>query len=321
MAKPLLEVRDLSIEFKTAKGHVSAVEKVSFGIGESEIFALVGESGSGKSTTAMGIMRLLSNNGNITEGTIHFNGEDLVHLKEREMVDVRGKKIGMIFQNPLDSLNPVYTVGYQISEAIILDKIEKVKAWKMAQDILKDVRISDGEYRMKNYPFEFSGGMRQRVMIGMMISRKPKLLIADEPTTALDVTIQSQILDLLLDLKENFGKSILLITHDFGIVAEIADKIAVMYAGNLVETGTVFQIFDNALHPYTKLLLKALPSGTKEDGLLETIPGDLPDLRDPPRGCRFCDRCPEAEKSCSEEAPILTEVEGEHFVACHKEKG
>ena len=320
MAKPLLQVEDLSIRFKTGKGEVSAVDRVSFDIGEQEIFALVGESGSGKSTTALGIMRLLSNNGKIAGGAMHFDNRELVSLSEKEMVAVRGKQIGMIFQNPLDSLNPVYTIGYQMSEAIILDKIEKKRAWKMAQEILKDVRISDGEYRMKNYPFEFSGGMRQRVMIGMMISRKPKLLIADEPTTALDVTIQAQILELLTDLKENFGKSILLITHDLGIVAEIADKIAVMYAGNLVETGTVFQIFDKALHPYTRLLLKALPKGTKEDGLLETIPGDLPDLRTPPLGCRFCDRCPEAKKKCSEHSPALQEVEPGHFVACHKEQ-
>jgi len=215
-------------------------------------------------------------------------------------------------------LNPVYKIGYQISEAIVLDRVAKEVAWRKALEILKKVKIPDAEERIESYPHELSGGMRQRTMIGMMISRNPSLIIADEPTTALDVTIQAQILDLLLELKEEVGTSILIITHDFGIVSEIADKIAVMYAGKIVETGDVYQIFENPSHPYTLMLIEALPRITKKEGRLKVIPGTVPNLINPPSGCRFHPRCPFATEVCSKEEPQFAKIEEGHFVACHK---
>ena len=247
----ILDVKNLSIDFNTKNGILKAVENVNFKINEKEIFALIGESGCGKSTTALSLIRLLAENGIITSGSINFKGKDVLNLSKKEMFKFRGKDIGMIFQNPLDSLNPVMRVGKQVSESLLLDKITKEEAWKKVIEIFEDVKIPDAKQRVESYPFELSGGMRQRVMISMMISRKPKLLIVDEPTTALDVTIQAQILKIIKRLKNDFNISILLITHNFGVVAEIADKIGVMYAGNLVEIGDVYEIFERPLHPYT----------------------------------------------------------------------
>jgi len=314
--KDLVSINNLSVRFNTSAGIVSAVEKVNFSIRKKEIFALVGESGCGKSTTAYALMRLISEPGEITGGNIIFQDQDLLSLSRKEMFNIRGKKISMIFQNPLDSLNPVIRIRSQVSEAIVLDKISKKEAWEKAVEIIKEVKIPDPDERANSYPFELSGGMRQRVMIGMMISRKPKLLIADEPTTALDVTIQAQILEIIKDLKEEIGTSILLITHDFGIVAEIADRIAVMYAGKIVEIGDVFQIFEKPYHPYTQLLMGSLPRMNKKEGRLKTILGSVPNLINPPKGCRFHERCPNSKKECQEIEPKMVEIEKGHLCAC-----
>ncbi|RLF44746.1 MAG: peptide ABC transporter ATP-binding protein, partial [Thermoplasmata archaeon] len=249
--KTLLSVKNLKVNFYTSAGTVKAVDGISFEIAKKEIFALVGESGCGKSTTALAIMRLIPYPGKITEGSIVFENKNLLNVSEDEMAKIRGKKISMIFQNPLTSLNPVYRVGHQVAEAIVLDNIPKKAAWNKVMELFKGVKIPDAEERVYSYPHELSGGMRQRVMIGMMISREPSLIIADEPTTALDVTIQAQIIKLLSELRDTLETSILLITHDFGVVAELADRIAVMYAGKIVEMGDVYQIFENPLHPYT----------------------------------------------------------------------
>ena len=317
----LIEVKDLCIEFKGSGGTVKAVDNVSFDIKKGEVFALVGESGCGKSTTAMGIMQLIKEPGKIAGGSINFEGKDLLQLSADEMTQVRGKEIGIIFQNPLDSLNPVYTVGYQMTEGLLVDKMDKKEAYKLAADMLRDVKISDVEERMKTFPHEISGGMRQRVMIGMMLCRNPKLLIADEPTTALDVTIQAGIIELMNELRKKYDSSVLIITHDFGIVADIADRVGVMYAGNLIEVGEVFDIFDNPRHPYTRLLMKALPTITKEEGRLETIKGSVPNLAEVRPGCGFADRCPYARDFCFEHKPEFRTISDTHVCACHFAEG
>lgn len=317
MEKKLIKVNDLCVKFKTKSGYVSAVDNVSFSISEKEIFALVGESGCGKSTTAHALMNLINSKNSVIKGEVKFRGKDILKLTENEITRIRGKDIAMIFQNPLDSLNPIYTAGSQVYEAITIDKIEKKEAWDNVLSIFKDVKLSDPKQRIKSYPHELSGGMRQRVMIGMMLSRRPKLLIADEPTTALDVTIQSQILDIIKELKSEFDTSVLVITHDFGIVAEIADRVGVMYAGKIVEIGDVYQIFENPLHPYTKLLMKSLPRITKKEGKLQTIPGSVPNLINAIKGCRFHNRCPYCIDICKENEPEIIETEKEHYIACH----
>lgn len=321
MDTAILKVKDLSVDFRTKHGVVKAVDKVTFDIKRGEVFALVGESGCGKSTTALGIMRLLQEPGEISGGEIVFEDKDLAGISEKEMSHIRGKEIGMIFQNPLDSLNPVYSIGYQVSEGLIEEGKSKEDAYGIALRTLKDVKISDVESRMKSYPHEISGGMRQRVMIAMMLCRNPKLLIADEPTTALDVTIQAGIIELMNELRVKYNSSVLMITHDFGIVADMADRVGVMYAGNIVEVADVFDVFDNAAHPYTKLLMKALPTITKEEGRLETIKGTVPDLSCEVKGCKFADRCPKSAEKCREERPELREISKGHFVACHCCKG
>ena len=262
-------------------------------------------------------MRLLQEPGKIGGGEIIFEEQNLTDLTEDEMSHVRGKEIGMIFQNPLDSLNPVYSIGYQVSEGLIEEGKSKEEAYETAYNTLRDVKISDVESRMKSYPHEISGGMRQRVMIAMMLCRNPKLLIADEPTTALDVTIQAGIIELMNELRSKYNSSILMITHDFGIVADMADRVGVMYAGNIVEIADVFDIFDNAAHPYTKLLMKALPTITKDEGRLETIKGTVPDLSMDIKGCKFADRCPSCTEKCRQERPEMKEISKGHFVACH----
>ena len=314
----VLEVKDLSVTFNDK---VQAVSNVSFELKQGECFALVGESGCGKSTTARAIMRLIQDPGKITSGEVDFDGQDLIGLSNSEMAKVRGKNIGMIFQNPLDSLNPVYTSGAQVAEGLIVDKVEKKEAWDIAGKVFHDVKIPDADKRLKSYPHEISGGMRQRVMIGMMLCRHPKILIADEPTTALDVTIQASIIELMNDLRREYDTAVMLITHDFGIVADMADRVGVMYAGQIVEMGEVFEIFDNPTHPYTKLLMKALPTITKSEGRLETIPGTVPDLSEEIKGCRFADRCPYATERCRGEAPSISEVAPGHYVACHLTTG
>jgi len=314
----LLTVNNLSVSYVMKKDAIKAVDNINFHIDKKEILALVGESGSGKSTTAKALMRLVNQPGRIDSGEIIFLDQDLLKLKEKDMSKVRGKEIGMIFQNPLDSLNPVYKVGAQVAEAITLDKIPRQEAFKKVIDIFNDIKISDAGVRVESYPHELSGGMRQRVMIGMMISRSPKLIIADEPTTALDVTIQAQILELMKNLRDEYETSILVITHDFGIVAEVADRVGVMYAGEIVEIGDVFTIFENPEHPYTGLLIKSLPRITKKEGRLQVIEGNVANLADLPEGCRFSDRCPFVMEICHKENPRMTERAPGHFCACHR---
>lgn len=316
-AEPLLSVKSLFVDYVTSHGRVRAVRDVSFEVNRGEVFALVGESGCGKSTTALALMRLVPQPGHVSAGHIMFQGTNLTELSERQITLVRGKQIGMIFQNPLIALNPVYSSGWQVEEAVLLDNVSRQEAWRRAFDIMGSVKIPDREERMQSYPHELSGGMRQRVMIGMMISRAPELLIADEPTTSLDVTIQAQILDLLMDLKARNNMSLLIITHDFGIVADIADRVGVMYAGSLVEQADVFSIFESPRHPYTRLLMRALPTGTKTEGRLETIKGSVPSLTEVPAGCSFNPRCPLAQDICIQERPPEREVAPGHSVRCH----
>lgn len=316
MNEMLLSLEHLSIDYKVKGGYLSAVNDVSMSIGEGEIFAVVGESGCGKSTVAHSIMRLLPGGNTKLDGKVLFGGQDLTACSEKQMEAVRGKEIGMIFQNPLDSLNPVYTVGRQVSEAIMLDKVEKQEAMRQVIRLFQDVKMPDAKERAESFPHELSGGMRQRVMIAMMLSRNPRLLIADEPTTALDVTIEAQILEIIKELKEKRNTAVLLITHNFGLVAEVADKIAVMYAGEVVESGDVFEIFENPLHPYTRLLMKALPRKTKKEGRLETIDGSVPRILDKKPGCRFANRCPGATERCRNQTPVETAVSETHRCRC-----
>jgi oligopeptide/dipeptide ABC transporter ATP-binding protein len=290
---------------------------VSFHVNRGEVLALVGESGCGKSTVALAAMRLVPAPGKIDEGRIWLDGQDLLKLGEDAMAGIRGKRIAMIFQNPLVSLNPVYRAGSQVKEAIKLDQVAHLKAWRKAVDILGQVRIPDAGERALSYPHELSGGMRQRVMTGMMISRSPDLLIADEPTTALDVTIQAQVLELLMDLRERNRMSLLIITHNLGVVAEIADRVAVMYAGSIVELAGVFDLYEQPLHPYSRLLMRALPRLAKGEGRLETIPGNVPNLVDPMTGCAFYPRCPQRFPACAVTAPKARPAGTGRQVACH----
>ncbi|WP_461865248.1 ABC transporter ATP-binding protein [Thermococcus sp.] len=317
----LLEIKDLYVDFKTERGLVKAIDGVTLEVKEGEVLALIGETGCGKSTVSKAIMRLLPKNATV-RGKVIYKGKNLLELPESEMRKIRGKEIGMIFQDPLTSLNPVFTVSNQMEEMFKIHKLPVRKSiFEEIVNLLKIVRIPDAESRAKSYPFELSGGMRQRVMIAMMLSSNPSLLIADEPTTALDVTIQAQIMNLMLELKRNFNTTILLITHNPGVVAEIADRVAVMYAGQIVEVAPVKEIFNKPLHPYTRGLMRALPKGHKTERELENIPGRVPNLLTPPSGCRFHPRCPFADERCSQRKPKLKEIEPGHFVACYKVGG
>jgi oligopeptide/dipeptide ABC transporter ATP-binding protein len=321
MSEELLRLKNLYVDYKVKDGYLSAVKNVSFTIEKGEIYAIVGESGCGKSTIAHTILRLLPDHNEIIKGNIFFNGEDINKFTEKQLESIRGKEIGMIFQNPLDSLNPVYTTGFQVAEGIMLDNVTKEEAWNRVIKLYNDVKMSDAEKRAESFPHELSGGMRQRVMIAMMLARTPKLLIADEPTTALDVTIEAQILNIIKKLRDDFGTSVMLITHNFGLVAEVADRVAVMYAGEVVEQGTVYDIFDNPKHPYTKLLIKALPRITKTEGRLQTIDGTVPRLTEIIPGCRFENRCPYAMDICKEKDPEIKTVNKFHSYRCHLHEG
>ena len=316
MSEELLRLENLSIDYKVKGGYLSAVNDVNLSVHRGEILAVVGESGCGKSTIAHTIMNLLPGGNEEIEGKIIFKGEDLRTYSRRQMETIRGKNIGMIFQNPLDSLNPVYKTGKQVEEAILLDGIDRVQAWNKVLELYKDVKMPDAEVRANSFPHELSGGMRQRVMIAMMLSRNPELLIADEPTTALDVTIEAQILEIIKDLKKTYDTAIMLITHNFGLVAEVADKIAVMYAGEVIEYGDVYEIFEKPLHPYTTLLMKALPRKTKHEGRLQTIDGNVPRILDKKPGCRFANRCPYAMDQCKDNTPPEVFVSEEHKCRC-----
>ena len=313
----LLRVEELTVVYETSRGTVRAVNDVSFQVNRGEVLALVGESGCGKSTVALSVMRLVPPPGKITDGRIWFDGQDLMDVSDDALVRTRGKRIAMIFQNPLVALNPVYRAGAQVKEAIALDQVAHLDAWRKAVDIMSQVRIPDPADRALSYPHELSGGMRQRVMAGMMISRSPDLLIADEPTTALDVTIQAQVLELLLDLRQRNRMSLLIITHNLGVVAEIADRVAVMYAGNIVEQANVFDLYEQPLHPYSRLLMRALPRLPKGQGRLETILGNVPNLVDPIVGCAFHPRCPERRPVCAIAIPKARPAGAGRRVACH----
>jgi oligopeptide/dipeptide ABC transporter ATP-binding protein len=316
----LIRVKDLRTSFFTPEGEVRAIDGVSFAIDEGKTLGLVGESGCGKSVTSLSIMRLIpSPPGKIVGGEILYRGRDLLKLNNEEMRKIRGNEISMIFQEPMTSLNPVFTVGNQIGEAIRLHQgLSKKQTREKTIEMLRLVKIADPESRVDSYPHQLSGGMRQRVMIAMALSCNPSLLIADEPTTALDVTIQAQILELMKELQQKIGMALLLITHDLGVVAEQADEVAIMYAGKIVERASAPAIFARPFHPYTVGLLNSLPgTGEKKKKRLDAIPGMVPSPLHLPSGCRFRDRCPKAASLCAEAEPQLIEKEPHHVVACH----
>lgn len=318
MAKTLVEFKNLETHFNTGEGIVKAVNNVSFKIKEGETVCVVGESGCGKSVTAMSLMRLIpSPPGKIVGGEIFFDGKDVLKFTEKELMEMRGNDISVIFQEPMTSLNPVFKIGEQICEAIILHQhLSKDEAEKKAIEVLKIIGIARAEEIMKSYPHELSGGMRQRIMIAMAVCCNPKLLIADEPTTALDVTIQAQILDLMRDIKEKLNTSILLITHDLGVVAEMADYVVVMYAGKVIEEAPVIELFKNPLHPYTKGLLKSKPSVSGNETRLYSIPGQVPNPVGMPDNCYFNERCDRCMDKCKDNQPTLINVGNRHKVSC-----
>jgi len=314
----ILEIDNLVTAYRGKDGFARAVDGVSFDINRGESICIVGESGSGKSVTAMSIMRLVEfENGQILEGTIKFNGDDLAEKSNEEMRKIRGSRISMIFQEPLTALNPVFTIGKQIAEAILFHHpVGKKEAARRSEELVRLVGISDPKSRMKQYPHELSGGMRQRVMIAIALASEPDLLIADEPTTALDVTIEAQILELLRSLRRDRNMSIMLITHDIGVAAEMADRIIIMYAGKIMEIASTEDLFDQPFHPYSKGLLESVPRMDGERGVpLNSIEGSIPRLNEVPEGCRFSPRCPFATEKCHQEIPPL-EQKGTRQVAC-----
>ncbi|WP_295341796.1 ABC transporter ATP-binding protein [uncultured Subdoligranulum sp.] len=316
----LLEVKNLHTYFKTKKGIVKAVNDVTYSLDEGKTLGIVGESGSGKSVSAMSIIKLLDGNGWIDSGSVTFNGRDILSCTEKEMYHIRGNEISVIFQEPMTSLNPVFTVERQIGEVLqIHQNMTKKQAYAKAAALLADVKIPNPERVAKQYPFQLSGGMRQRVMIAMALACKPKLLIADEPTTALDVTIQAQILKLMNDLKRQTGTSILFITHDLGVIHEMADEVAVMYCGQIVEKADAKEIFHKSVysHPYTEGLMISIPRlNTPKGKRLDAIPGAVPNPLYLPKGCKFAPRCKYCTQKCLEEEPPLTEVGPNHLVRC-----
>lgn len=317
MEDKILEVKNLETSFFTHVGEVKAVRNVSFSVKKGEILGIVGESGSGKSVSLMSIMQLIEHPGKVKSGEILFEGQNLLKKKPKEMLEIRGKEIAMVFQDPMSSLNPVYRIGNQIMESIRYhDKTTKEEAKKRAVELLKMVGIPSPEERLNSYPHEFSGGMRQRVMIAMALACHPKLLIADEPTTALDVTIQSQILRLMKKIQEQEGTTIILVTHDLGVVAELCDRVIVLYGGKIMEEGSVEDIFYHPQHPYTKGLLHSIPSIHNNKGRLIPIPGSPPDLLNPPKGCPFCYRCPNAMELCVEMEPSRYTVSESQNCTC-----
>jgi len=315
----ILKVDNLKTSFMTSNGEVQAVRGVSFSVNKGEILGIVGESGSGKSVTSMSILRLLADTAKIKEGTIEFEGENLIEVSKKRMRQIRGEKISMIFQDPMSSLNPLIPVGKQVGEMILEHhpKCNKEDVKKEVLELFTKVRIPEPEKRYNCYPHEFSGGMRQRVMIAMALANKPDLLIADEPTTALDVTIQDQILRQLRELEKEYGTSIIFITHDLGVVAELCDRVIVMYGGLIMEEASIFDIFDNPGHPYTMGLLASIPDVEQDKGVrLQPIPGSPPDMTNPPKGCPFAPRCPYARRICAAELPEFVELGDGHKARC-----
>jgi oligopeptide/dipeptide ABC transporter ATP-binding protein len=329
--QPLLDIQNLKTYFYTEDGIVKAVDGVDFVVYPGEVMGLVGESGCGKSVTSLSIMRLIGIPGKVVDGEIFFEGRNLLTLSEAEMVDMRGNRISMIFQQPQSSLNPVFKVGDQVAEVLqIHQNMGREESWEKAVDLLRLVGIPDVEEKAHSYPHEMSGGQAQRVMIAMALALNPQLLLADEPTTALDVTIQAQILDLMRDLRTRMGTSVVLITHDLGVIAEMADRVAVMYAGRIVEQSTIDSLFDKPLHPYTQGLIASIPVLGKIKDRLDVIPGSVPNLINLPPGCKFAPRCRARVENeleiCTEAEPDLLPILPEHNVRCwlyqsHEEKG
>ena len=319
MSDTVLEVKNLVTTFRINKKEYPVIRDISFEIHENETLCMVGESGCGKSVTTLSIMGLLPENGAVRSGSIKLCGEELLGMSPRQLGQVRGKKMGMIFQEPMTSLNPLLTIGYQLTEGLRQHLgMSKAEAHATAVSYLEKVGIANAEERMKQYPFQLSGGLRQRIMIAMMMSLQPRLLIADEPTTALDVTIQKQVLLLLNRLKQDMNTGILFITHDLGVVAQIADRVIVLYSGSKVEEGATRQIFENPLHPYTNGLIAAVPNVDSDEFEIRPIPGTFPSITEEIGGCRFHPRCPYATERCRQEVPQALEYEPGHFVACHK---
>ena len=313
----LLKVRDLRTSFFTDAGEVRAVNGVSFNLERSKVLGIVGESGSGKSVTAYSIMQILAATGKIVGGSIKLDGQELVGAGEKVMKDVRGNRISIIFQDPMTSLNPTYTIGHQLMEAILLHTSRnKQQAYERAVEMLRLVNVNEPEKRMKQYPYEFSGGMRQRVMIAMALACEPDILIADEPTTALDVTIQAQILELMKSLQAELGMAIIMITHDLGVVAQLCDEVIVMYAGSICEQGTADEIFYNPRHEYTKGLLRSIPTAHTAGTRLKPITGTPIDLLNMPAGCPFAPRCDAAMKICIRQRPERMVINDQHFASC-----
>lgn len=313
----LLEVKNLNTSFKIGVGTVQAVRGVSFHVKEAESIGIVGESGSGKSVTMLSVMGLLPNYATITADSLLFDGKELTKMTPKELRALHGSDIGMIFQDPMTSLNPLFTVQNQLMEPLrIHQHMNRAQAKARALELLKLVEIPDPEARLKQYPHEFSGGMRQRVMIAIAIACNPKMVIADEPTTALDVTIQAQVLELMSELKEKYDTSMILITHDLGIVAEVCDTVAVMYAGRIVEQGTLEDVFDHTKHPYTEGLFNSLPNIQNRTAMLKPIKGLMPDPTNLPEGCAFAPRCDYATDECSKRCPKLTKISDTHSFAC-----
>lgn len=316
--EPLLSVKDISIEFISKRRTLRAVDHASFDVKPGEILGIVGESGCGKSVTSLAIMRLLADNARISGGNIYLNGKDLVSLPEKEMCKVRGNEISMIFQDPMTALNPTMTIGRQLCEPFLIHQgMRRTEAEKNAIEMLRKVGISSPEKRMREYPHQMSGGMLQRIVIAMALACRPKLLIADEPTTALDVTIQAQILDLIRELRDELNTAVILITHDMGVVAETADRVLVLYAGRTVEQGSVEAIFEHPRHPYTQALLKSIPNIYEEEDKLNTIRGTVPMLDQMPQGCRFAPRCDESTEKCKCLGAEMYPV-GNSFANCMK---
>ena len=313
----MLEVNDLRTSFFTPAGEVKAVNGVSFNLDHGKVLGIVGESGSGKSVTAYSIMQILEKSGQIVGGSIKFNGQELVGIGEKGMKSIRGNKISIIFQDPMTSLNPTYTIGHQLMEAIMLHTPRnKKQAWDRAVEMLRLVNVNEPEKRMKQYPFEFSGGMRQRVMIAMALACEPDILIADEPTTALDVTIQAQILELMQSLQKELGMAIIMITHDLGVVAQMCDEVIVMYAGSICEQGSADEIFYNPKHEYTKGLMRSIPTVDSDGSRLQPISGTPIDLLNMPAGCPFAPRCDAAMKICMRERCQRMTINEMHQAAC-----
>jgi len=323
MNEPLLSVRGLKTAFKTREGIFNAVDGVSFDVSKGEVLGLVGESGCGKSVTALSILRILPDPpGRVAGGEVFFEGRDLLKLPEPEMRKVRGGGIGMVFQEPMTSLNPVFTVGEQVAEPLMVHKgMAKDAALKRTAELFDLVGLPEPGRLVSTYPHQLSGGMRQRVMIAMAISCEPRLIIADEPTTALDVTIQAQILELLNDIRKKFNTAVILITHDLGIIAQMADRVAVMYAGRIVEYTNTDDLFYDPLHPYTEGLLASIPKPGEKLRRLKAIPGMVPKLSDLPKGCKFLPRCPYGKHEYSHKEPELFEVKPNHWVRCYRASG